>query len=1609
MKQSIRVTWFIWVYVVFFIIAAPYSLLGQSWEWLDLPGAAETSSMVSGPTTVESWRVYFCNCGVGLFSSVNAGLSWQEQYGLDPFKEGVFDVWPNDAEYVLFTQNDGLGLYSLDGGITWGELPTQPGASDPDFRCINVVFDRWDPTRNTLLAAGVEEGPLPYKFRTYRSTNGGLDWQGPYDVMQDNYAFFMHSLASDPYRPDVFYLTRGERYFSRCLSEPPPSPPRQEFGIFRSANGGVSWERIPDGPEHLYLSNTAITSSYLYASQGRGMFFPGADILYRYNIQSEVWEQFPNIPAAQVIRVDPNNTSVLYLGRAFHADFHQTTGGIYRIEDLGTSFDVENISGDLVDLEIHAIEFEPGTSNHILAGTGSGIFYTSDGGNHWEQRFEGIHVDQLNSVAVKGPHINLTLSNTGSVKTWDPNTDTWPMTQPEPFQFTWNGKEIVNGEQRATLRMTHFTNWDNIWLFGSADGGVTWDWEPVFATTCFSSSFLGSCRFYPNNQYFAYRDTDINLELHVIKSTDGGATWPFSFEAHPNSPNLTSMRIAPSNPDYCLLGFGYPSLIRGTSNGGTTWEDRNGEPGSEIPSSADILSLAIDPVDHQVILAATNEGVYNSEDWGSHWTLVNSNENDLRLLTEHPLFSDVYYAMRGYGSGDKEILRTVDGGQIWIQLGSISFYQLIDDMDITSTIPSDIYLPLDEGIVKYSDDVFDGIYTGDYVWRGEIHINRSVTVSSGTISILPSTMVRFAPGISLNLSLGILEAIGEEGNPITFTGLGGGTWDQINVAGGEATFEECTIQQLDSIVSTGTLYIRDNCDVDVWEGFRVSDGQTYIEGGSDVDIYGDLHISGSDPSFSITGPAHSNWSHLYVAEDVHLDAGSMSLGAYSSTHVHGHILYGGGELLFDTNCKLAVDHYMNVPIEIAEYVHFEVGDLIETSESIIFSNDTLLFGALSASGQCTLTFSGGTYLEIDSLYTTANLIKFDSCSGTIGWLIADTSAHIEMTPNCDVDIETGFYLLDSATVDCDGVTFTDIDSGIVVSCDGEFDNCTFRGTDVVQTGGDLDIDSCTFENSAYLYLDEGGKGVFTDVTDCDFDDGYLWMKKPYKTTQTIDHCVFQDQSISHEPAAYFTDGSVTIEDCGFYDVTEGPAIEMDDCDSDISTTWFENCGPDGFLRFSASDAQMWCNGIYRVDGIGIHAEQFSEVTLRQHDSGKPPSTNWGRNEIYGKTSPTNVVKLLNSASSKIFCEEGENKFGIDTSEATAYFCNAYGVVITIDVGENEWFDLNGNGLDSTECAEHFSPNWTDWWNPPLGGPYASCISGYRGRLDEGGTPVTGTVPILFHEGLVAVQESDYEEAFAKFREVIEDYPEHELATSALKRLFWAARDNDRIVLEEESGTLEMPAVLDELEGLRNSEGALASFARLYVPQAKVAMEDYEGALEEYRDLITDPESDVEEIHARIDSQRIALYITGATIASYGVSRQLREAREAVSRLRTLRGLRQRQSEMLAGLNKEKQPPTTDEIAADEELLIPDKYELQQAYPNPFNSSTVIKYSLPEDVFVSLSVFNILGQKVATLVDKPMTAGFQSVTFDASHLSTGVYIYRIEAGSFVDSKKMVLIK
>ncbi|MBT8378528.1 MAG: T9SS type A sorting domain-containing protein [Ignavibacteria bacterium] len=96
-------------------------------------------------------------------------------------------------------------------------------------------------------------------------------------------------------------------------------------------------------------------------------------------------------------------------------------------------------------------------------------------------------------------------------------------------------------------------------------------------------------------------------------------------------------------------------------------------------------------------------------------------------------------------------------------------------------------------------------------------------------------------------------------------------------------------------------------------------------------------------------------------------------------------------------------------------------------------------------------------------------------------------------------------------------------------------------------------------------------------------------------------------------------------------------------------------------------------------------------------------------------------------------------------------------------------------------------------------------------------------------------------------------------------------------------------------------------------------------------------------------------------------------------------------------------------SADNNNQITDEFILEQNYPNPFNPTTKINFAIPQSGVTTIKVYNILGNEVATLLDRELTAGKHDVNFDATNLSSGTYFYTLTSGTFRETKKLVLLK
>ena len=92
-----------------------------------------------------------------------------------------------------------------------------------------------------------------------------------------------------------------------------------------------------------------------------------------------------------------------------------------------------------------------------------------------------------------------------------------------------------------------------------------------------------------------------------------------------------------------------------------------------------------------------------------------------------------------------------------------------------------------------------------------------------------------------------------------------------------------------------------------------------------------------------------------------------------------------------------------------------------------------------------------------------------------------------------------------------------------------------------------------------------------------------------------------------------------------------------------------------------------------------------------------------------------------------------------------------------------------------------------------------------------------------------------------------------------------------------------------------------------------------------------------------------------------------------------------------------------------DIIIPDTYALKSAYPNPFNPITTIEFGIPAESLVSLSIFDLQGRKIETLIDSNMKAGYHSIHWNATAYSSGIYFVKMVSGKYINTQKLMLIK
>jgi len=337
-----------------------------------------------------------------------------------------------------------------------------------------------------------------------------------------------------------------------------------------------------------------------------------------------------------------------------------------------------------------------------------------------------------------------------------------------------------------------------------------------------------------------------------------------------------------------------------------------------------------------------------------------------------------------------------------------------------------------------------------------------------------------------------------------------------------------------------------------------------------------------------------------------------------------------------------------------------------------------------------------------------------------------------------------------------------------------------------------------------------------------------------------------------------------------------------------------------------------------------------------------------------------------------------------------------GYVKTVE--SNFWYADGGALDDTSEIRSHIFPaNLTR---------FKIWILSYDNATNTGysTTSFTPTADELYHQATEFQYSGEYEEAYDIFASIIEDYPGDATVVSAGQNLFACAIALDMDISEVEDYFANLAISGSEFE---KNWLDMVSYCQIEQYQFSEAIAYYESIIEDTTASLPDS------VYAVIDAGAAYLRaeLSGIQIQSVGGS-------QALGTIASLCPINQK--EYSGKVKSLLQLIDGGGDNSETTIVLPSEFVLFQNYPNPFNPTTFIKYDLPELSKVKLEIYNILGQKVVTLVDGVEQPGFKSVKWAGNNnngglLSSGMYIYRISAEGidsgkkFNNCKKMLLIK
>ncbi len=506
--------------------------------------------------------------------------------------------------------------------------------------------------------------------------------------------------------------------------------------------------------------------------------------------------------------------------------------------------------------------------------------------------------------------------------------------------------------------------------------------------------------------------------------------------------------------------------------------------------------------------------------------------------------------------------------------------------------------------------------------------------------------------------------------------------------------------------------------------------------------------------------------------------------------------------------------------------------------------------------------------------------------------------------------------------------------------------------------GSATLAGCTVEGADIGVQEQDAAGLTVESCLIQNNRIGIYVYEPKNGAPTISNC-----TISHNGAEginLFSTYKAEIHDCGNISSNGTDGIFVNNSYAILNNNHFSGNADYGVDCYGSSPV-LYCN-TFSEDGKG-------EMYLVKNSYPVLWTTNGlnGGSNTFANTNHT----LITMTDSYPVVADGTNQFNI-YGTGGYYMADMSASVPKHYLMYNDW---NKNPPDSTLFWPSNRAFWV--WSPAQG--YAGC-----------GTPKgsgSNAAQELFTQGFAAEMAGNGAMASTDYMSTISQYPDSSWAQVAAARLF----ENQRQV---DSAFAVLGVYYDSMMTTHSQDSGLVKSARDLGTRTLVEQSQYMQAIDLYQEVLVNPPSSMDSAYATVD-----ITITELRAELDSIRNHLDSALPIVS-AQTIRDRLQALRQTI---------PPVPEAHHENYIKPPETCVLEQNYPNPFNATTTLRYAVPSAGFVRLAVYNILGQKVATLVSEAQQAGYHTVSWNGINAASGVYIYRLEANRQILTQKMLLLK